>query len=203
MSTNSDIFLWDKLRSGDKNALKVIYDNEFRYLFNYGRKIFQKTELVEDSIHDLFVEIWQKHNSLGPTDSIRRYLSTSLRRKIVSELKKQNKSQSVESFDGIPFDVELAVDEMIIAQELGEEQALKLKNAFEKLTSKQKEILYLRFYQGLDYEQIAEVLDMKYQSLRNAVSRAIKNLRGDMLLIMISLSTQAALQYSQIPHDYI
>ncbi len=203
MSTNSDTSLWDKLRSGDKNALKVIYDNEFRYLFNYGRKIFQKTELVEDSIHDLFVEIWQKHNSLGPTDSIRRYLSTSLRRKIVSELKKQNKSQSVESFDGIPFDVELAVDEMIIAQELGEEQALKLKNAFEKLTSKQKEILYLRFYQGLDYEQIAEVLDMKYQSLRNAVSRAIKNLRGDMLLIMISLSTQAALQYSQIPHDYI
>lgn len=150
---------------------------------------------MEDSIHDLFVEIWQRHDSLGSTDSIRRYLATSLRRKIVSVLKKESKSQSVDSFDTIPFDVELAVDEVIIAQELSEEQAAQLKRAFDKLTAKQKEILYLRFYQGLDYEQIAEVLGMKYQSLRNAVSRAIKNLRGDMVIILLALSHHAALTH--------
>lgn len=193
-----DSQLWDDLRAGKKSALKVIYDQEFQYLFNYGRKIFQRTELVEDSIHDLFVEIWQRHDSLGPTDSIRRYLATSLRRKIVSVLKKESKSQSVDSFDTIPFDVELAIDEVIIAQELNEEQAAQLKRAFEKLTAKQKEILYLRFYQGLDYEQIADVLDMKYQSLRNAVSRAIKNLRGDMVVILLALSHHAALTHDII-----
>lgn len=84
---------------------------------------------------------------------------------------------------------------MIIAQELNQEQAAQLKRAFDKLTAKQKEILYLRFYQGLDYEQIAEVLDMKYQSLRNAVSRAIKNLRGDMVIILLALSHHAALTH--------
>lgn len=193
-----DSQLWDDLRAGKKSALKVIYDQEFQYLFNYGRKIFQRTELVEDSIHDLFVEIWQRHDSLGPTDSIRRYLATSLRRKIVSVLKKESKSQSVDSFETIPFDVELAIDEVIIAQELNEEQATQLKRAFDKLTAKQKEILYLRFYQGLDYEQIADVLDMKYQSLRNAVSRAIKNLRGDMVVILLALSHHAALTHDII-----
>ena len=198
MPTIDDSQLWDNLRAGKKSALKVIYDQEFQYLFNYGRKIFQRTELVEDSIHDLFVEIWQRHDSLGPTDSIRRYLATSLRRKIVSVLKKESKSQSVDSFDTIPFDVELAIDEVIIAQELNEEQATQLERAFEKLTAKQKEILYLRFYQGLDYEQIADVLDMKYQSLRNAVSRAIKNLRGDMVVILLALSHHAALTHDII-----
>ncbi len=190
-----DSQLWDDLRAGNKSALKTIYDQEFQYLFNYGRKIFQRTELVEDSIHDLFVEIWQRHETVGPTDSIRRYLATSLRRKIVSTLKKESRSQSVDSFDMIPFDVELAIDEVIIAQELSEEQAMQLKKAFDKLTAKQKEILYLRFYQGLDYEQIAEVLGMKYQSLRNAVSRAIKNLRGDMVIILLALSHHVALTY--------
>lgn len=195
MQLIEDSQLWDDLRAGKKSALKVIYDQEFQYLFNYGRKIFQRTELVEDSIHDLFVEIWQRHDSLGPTDSIRRYMATSLRRKIVAVLKKESKSQSVDSFDTIPFDVELAIDEVIIAQELNEEQAAQLKRAFDKLSAKQKEILYLRFYQGLDYEQIADVLDMKYQSLRNAVSRAIKNLRGDMVLIILALSLHAALTH--------
>lgn len=132
---------------------------------------------------------------LGPTDSIRRYLATSLRRKIVSVIKKESKSQSVDSFDTIPFDVELAIDEVIIAQELNDEQAALLKRAFDKLTAKQKEILYLRFYQGLDYEQIANVLDMKYQSLRNAVSRAIKHLRGDMAIILLALSHHAAMTH--------
>jgi len=188
MSDKQDQQIWDDLRAGDKSALKLIYDREFQYLYNYGRKVFEKSELVEDCIHDLFVEIWRRHASLGPTDSIRRYLSASLRRKVISVLKKESKSQLTDSFDQIPFDVELSIDELIIAQEMTEEQSQRLKRAFEKLTPKQKEILYLRFYQGLDYEQIANVLGMKYQSLRNAVSRAIKNLRGDMILIILALS---------------
>jgi len=195
MTHNKDAQLWDELRAGKKSALKVIYDQEFQYLYNYGRKIFQRSELVEDCIHDLFVEIWQRHDTLGGTDSIRRYLATSLRRKIITVIKKDSKSQSVDSFDAIPFDVELAIDEVIIAQELSDEQAEQLKRAFEKLTPKQKEILYLKFYQGLDYEQIAEVLSMKYQSLRNAVSRAIKNLRGDMIMVLLALNHHTILAH--------
>lgn len=185
--------LWDELRNGHKAALQQIYNQEFEYLFNYGRKVFKRTAIVEDCLHDLFVEIWQRHQSLGPTNSIRRYLSASLRRKIISVLKKESKAQPTESFEQIPFDVELSIDEIIIAQEMNEEQTLKLKRAFDKLTDKQKEILYLRFYQGMDYDQIAEVLDIRYQSLRNAVSRAIKHLRGDLLLVIIALSQHSNL----------
>jgi len=185
-----DILLWDQLRAGQKSALQSIYEQEFDYLFNYGRKVFSKTELVEDAIHDLFVELWQRHSNLGPNDSIRKYLTVSLRRKIIATLKKESKTEVTETFDQIPFEAELSIEEILISQELSEEQALRLKAAFEKLTPKQKEILYLRFYQGLDYEQIAEILDMKYQSLRNAVSRAIKNLRGDFILVLIALCHQ-------------
>ena len=179
--------LWEQLRNGQKSALRKIYEQEFEYLFNYGRRVFQKTELVEDCIHDLFVEIWQRHDRLGTTDSIRKYLAASLRRKVIATLKKDQKSQSMENFDGVPFEAELSIEEVIMSKELSAEQSERLKRAFDRLTAKQKEILYLRFYQGLEYEQIAEVLNMKYQSLRNAVSRAVKNLRGDFILLITTL----------------
>ncbi len=192
MSYLDDSRLWDELRGGSKEALRLIYNQEVDYLYNYGRKVFRHTDLVEDSIHDLFVELWQRHKKLGPTDSIRKYLAVSLRRKVVATLKKESKTESIDSFDTIKVDVELAIDEIMIAQEMSEEQSIRLKSAWGKLTDKQKEILYLRFYQGLEYEQIAEVLDIKYQSLRNAVSRAIKSLRGDMLLLIIFMSMKVA-----------
>ena len=179
--------LWQKLRKGEKTALKQIYLSESTYLYNYGRKIFRDTVLVEDTIQDLFIEIWQKHKSLGPTDSIRRYLAASLRRKIVAKLKKESKTESVDSFDQISFNPELAIESLIINQEMSEERAASLKKAFESLSDRQREILYLKFYQGLDYDQISQVLDIQYQSLRNMVSRGIKKLRAEMLIWIILL----------------
>ncbi len=174
--------LWNALRGGDKAALKQIYDAESIYLYNYGKKIFQDITRVEDAIHDLFVDIWQRHKTLGDTDNIRWYLAASLRRRIVSDLKKTTKTQSVESFEQIQFEPELAIESILINQEISDEKSHKLKKAFATLSDRQKELLYLRFYQGLDYEQIGEMLDIQYQSLRNMVSRAIKKLRTEMLL---------------------
>ena len=176
---------WSRLRAGEKSALKDIYDEESGYLFNYGRKIFQDTVIVEDAIHDLFVDIWNKRETLGETDNIRRYLAASLRRRIVNDLKKGSRSTAVDSFDGIKFEPELAIDSMIINQELSDEKAAKLKKAFAVLSDRQKEILYLKFYEGYDYEQISEILGIQYQSLRNTISKSIKKLRTEMLMVLL------------------
>ena len=104
-------------------------------------------------------------------------------RKVISGLKKQSKSQSVESFDQIDCNPELAIEELIISQEITEEKAAKLKKAFEALSSRQREIIYLKFYQGLDYEQIAEITGINYQSLRNTISIGIKKMRESFQLV--------------------
>ena len=185
MTHTSDAALWDRLRDGDKSALQQIYDREYPYLFNYGKKVFSDEHIVLDCIHDLFVDIWQRRERLGSTDSIRKYLAASLRRNVVHQLKKTQRIKTSEGIDEIHFDLHLAIEEIIIREEMQEERAMKLKASFDQLTPKQKEILYLRFYQGLEYEQIAEVLGLQYQSLRNAVSRAIKSLRSDLVLLIL------------------
>lgn len=185
MDHTTDKDLWDKLRSGDKSALRHIYNAESDYLYNYGRKIFSDIQKVEDAIHDLFVEIWQKRERLGPTDSIRRYLAASLRRKVVEDLRKSARTQSTDDFSQVNFTAELAIEDLLINEEISSEKAARLNEAFKVLSSRQKEVMYLKFYQGHDYEQIAEITGVSYQSLRNIISASIKKLREAMIVSLI------------------
>ena len=190
MTRTNDIQLWDRMREGDRSAFQSIYLSEVQYLFNYGRKVFQDDIRTEDSIHDLFVELWERRDRLGATDNIRKYLAVSMRRKMIANLKIEKKTSADLEYEDVPFESELSIEQMIISQELSTEQSNKLKTAYEDLSHRQREILYMRYYQDIPYEQIAEIVGIKYQSLRNVVSAAIKGLRLAMasLLFLIVFS---------------
>lgn len=176
--------LWERLRKGDQASLKEIYNQEADFLFNYGKKIFQDSTLVEDSIHDLFVELWLKRKNLGPTTAIRPYLATSLRRRIVHQLKKMKTIDFIDNHESVQFQAELSVDDLIITQEIGKEKAEKLQAAIKQLTNREREIVYLKYYQGMDYDEIESITGIRYQSLRNIMSKAIKKLKGALTLII-------------------
>ena len=112
-------------------------------------------------------------------------MATSLRRKIIAQLKIKQKVQNTEDFGNMDFEAELAIEDLLINQELTEERSIKLKAAFENLSGRQKEVLYLRFYKGLDYEQISEVVGIRYQSLRNLISGGLKKLRAELIIFIL------------------
>ena len=66
-------------------------------------------------------------------------------------------------------------------------QKKNLKSAFDELSDRQKEILYLKYYSEMDYEEITQIMDMNYQSARNLVSRAIQKLAKHMLMLVFFL----------------
>ena len=177
MTIINDIQLWDRFRAGDRSAFHTIYLSEVKYLFNYGRKVFQDDIRTEDSIHDLFVELWERRDSIGTTDNIRKYLAVSMRRKMIANLKIEKKTSADLENENVSFDSELSIEQILIKQELSSEQSSKLKTAYQNLSHRQREILHMRYYQDIPYEQIAEIVGIKYQSLRNVVSNAIKGLR--------------------------
>ena len=183
----SDLLLWKRLKSGDKKALETIYLQEVQFLLSYGKKISTNAPLVEDCVQDLFVELWRNREGLSNTDSIRRYLIVSLRRKIIRKISKRQKVQSEKIPEEVDFEAELSIDTKLIAQELSAEQAAQLKVAFAQLSSRQQEAIYLKYYSGMDYKDIAEVMDINYQSVRNLIFNALGKLRkyltGLLLLI--------------------
>ena len=185
----SDKKLWNNLRNGDQKALEEIYRTYFSDLFNYGKRLSKDENTVEDCIQELFVELWNRREKLSETDAIKPYLFVSLKRKIFHTIKKLRKSTDTELEEKY-FEAELSIDEILIANETTAEQRSNLQSAFNELSSRQKEILFLRYYSEMDYEEISSIMEMNYQSARNLVSRAIQKLAKYMVVFLILLFGQ-------------
>ncbi len=50
-------------------------------------------------------------------------------------------------------------------------------NALAQLSARQKEIIYLKFYQNLSYEEVSDIMNINYQVARNLLSQAIKTMK--------------------------
>src|SRR5688500_7450186 len=79
--------LWSDFLQGDRTSFEGIYKQYIKDLLNYGYKVTCDRRLIEDSVQDLFFELWQSRGSLSRTTSIKFYLFRALRYKIVRNLK--------------------------------------------------------------------------------------------------------------------
>lgn len=183
-----DLQIWRALKQGDKSALELIYRTEAKKLIKYGRKFSKDGQLVEDCVHDLFVDLWKNRASIGETDSIARYLFVALRRKVIRKIERTTKRTASEEPQEYHFEAEIAIEERLIHLEMAADQKAQLQAALQDLSKRQQEALYLKFFAQMDYKDIADVMEVNYQSVRNLVSNALKNLRKVMtvfLLVMI------------------
>lgn len=180
----SDLLLWNSLRNGNKDALETIYRCYFELLYKYGLRFSSDEAVVEDCIQELFVELWNSKERLSETDSIKPYLLLSIKRKIIRTIAKNRKSTDVE-LQEYHFDLELDIESIIVDGEHKDEKRNKLREAMTELSDRQKEIVYLKYYEELDYEAIAMQMDMNYQSARNLLHRAISKLSKHIELILL------------------
>jgi len=183
--TDSD--LWNELRDGNKYALEKIYRQTFKPLFRYGIKICRNEMLVEDCLQSLYIELWKNRIGLGKTDSIIRYLMVSLRRKVIREIKTIHAKEVDREIVETDFEADLSFEAQLIHKEMDKEKSEALNKAFQSLSPRQKEVIYLRYYSGLSYDDIGNVMELNYQSARNLVARAIKKLQVAMLTIVLLL----------------
>jgi len=174
----NDIQIWSALKEGQSSALEKIYKEHISYLIQYGCRFSQDEGTVEDCIHDLFVDLWRRRERLGDTSSIRAYLLVSLRRSILKSVQKVQKRFSDKEPEELNFSASLDIEEMMVQAELEAEQAEQLNEALQNLSQRQREVLYLRFYQEMDYEEICEIMGISYQSGRNLLAGALKSLRS-------------------------
>ena len=175
-----DSEIWTSFKQGDKKALDYVFEKYVRLLYAYGAKITSNTSLVEDSIQDLFVELWHRRASLSDVTSIKFYLLKSLRRKIVRNLAKINEIGVDEStLEDYEMEVEFSQEFKIIQEQVSLEQRDKLFKALALLTKRQREAIYLKFYEKISYEEIAEIMNLGIKSTYNLIGKAIDILRNN------------------------
>jgi len=169
--------LWNAFREGDQCAFKRIYELYAKELVSYGYKITTNVQLVEDSIHDLFIELWQSRTNLSETDSIRFYLFRSLRNKINRAQQRDVFYQSV-SVEGIDGTCEEDTCESRLIKDESYEQLLRqLKQGYGRLSPRQQQAIDLRFTHHFSNEEVAHIMGVNYQSACKFIYTALKTLR--------------------------
>lgn len=165
-----DLALWNQFKNGDEAAFVTLFRNYYSGLFNYGCKITSDNDLVEDCIQELFLEMWRS-NGKADIISMRAYIFKAFKFKLVRLITKNNK---VKSFTAGENDFELSHDNFIIDKEISAIKKEKILAALQELSPRQKEIIYLKFYQDLSYEEVSEIMQINYQAARNLIYQAIK-----------------------------
>jgi RNA polymerase sigma factor (sigma-70 family) len=180
LETNAqDIALWESFKRGDIESFRQLFRKYYSSLYLYGYKITQDKELLEDCIQDLFTELWLSP-SKTQVKSVRAYLLKSLQYKVIKGLQKRSRLLLSDEDPDHPG-VEISHDNMMILREDQEENGNRVKTAMGQLSKRQQEIIYLRFFQDLDYEEISEVMDINYQVARNLLYQSIKALRKSLM----------------------
>jgi RNA polymerase sigma-70 factor (ECF subfamily) len=169
-----DIELWNAFKEGDRHAFGELFKRHYSLLFQYGIKLNPDTTVVEDCIQELFIELWQ-NRSTSPVQSVKAYLLTAVKYKLFKTYRDHSNTQSYGADQDISFDI--SHDNFIIAREEDQAKTSRVLNGLKQLPGRQKEIIYLKIYQGLNYEEIGEVMGINYQVCRNLFSQSIKSLR--------------------------
>ena len=173
-----DKVLWKAFKQGDENAFTILYQKYVRILYSYGKKLLTDEEAVEDMIQDLFIDLWQSREKLADVESPKFYLFRSLRRRIhKSQLGNHTVNQRWDFVDDRIHPVTLPKEYEIIEAENTQKQKDELNVWLKNLPVRQYEVLMLKFYQDFSYEEIAEILTINEQSVRNLLQRAVLKLR--------------------------
>ena len=170
---------WQGMLYGDVAAFERLMLSQYRALFHYGLKFSSDQGFVRDCIQDLFLHIWERRENLNADIPPKPYLMASLRRmmnRAAEKLPQVLDSQS-ESPNHPLIRIEFSVEKKYIQRESARLLSEQLKTILDALPIRQKEVIYLKYYQELSRSQIAMVMDIEPQTVSNLLQMALKKLR--------------------------
>lgn len=183
--TPPDHILWQSYRQGDKQALGRLAERYYRALRHYGLKFMVTESVVDDCIQELFLQLWQNRLQINDTSSVKHYLFKSLRHHVLLHLRSQ-KRLLVEELDWDSSLTEgIDSESLLIEQETLTLLTTTIQSQLASLPTREREALYLRYYENLSIGEIAEVMNINRQSVSNFLQKALSKLRNQWLVHLI------------------
>jgi RNA polymerase sigma factor (sigma-70 family) len=172
-----DAVLWNLFRGGDEHAYTELARRYYRTLFQYGQRFTPNMQLVEDVIQDLLVHLWLHRDTINDTASVKFYLIKAFRHRMLKTIKPlSEETELTEQCHDLMS--EFSSEENWISRENNLALKKEVQTALDQLPARQQEVIYLRFFQNLMPEEIANLLAINAQSVSNIIQRALSNLRG-------------------------
>ena len=180
VDTIQEELLQEQIHSGNEQALFTLVLLYYNDLFRYALKFTAEPELTKDLVSQFFIHVWDNRNNCSAAKKLQPYLMVTFKRFLLAWYRTKNRETWL-TLEEIEL-IELSYEECIIS--LQKEGSLK--NAFhaaiKALPKRQKELVQLRYYEQLTYEQISEATSLSIRTIYNKVNVALKKLRSNKLL---------------------
>ena len=163
------------VQEGDMQFI-ALYKFYYQDLYAYGVSLGFNTEDVKDAIQEVYLKLYFNERLCIDEKKIKFYLLRSVRNQLIDWERTKKDTSSIEEEER-SFKVSVSVEESFISDE--EDLLLKkrVNRILDLLTDHQREIVYLHFIEEMPYEEIAVMLDMKIQTVRGQVFKAMEKLR--------------------------
>ena len=163
------------VQEGDMQFI-ALYKFYYQDLYAYGVSLGFNTEDVKDAIQEVYLKLYFNERLCIDEKKIKFYLLRSVRNQLIDWERTKKDTSSIEEEER-SFKLSVSVEENFISDE--EDLLLKkrVNRILDLLTDHQREIVYLHFIEEMPYEEIAVMLDMKIQTVRGQVFKAMEKLR--------------------------
>ncbi len=174
----------DKSDTGEGNlpdrAFEGIYKSYYVYILNFAYSFVMDRAAAEDIAQDVFWKLWRRPSWLPQPNDTRSYLLRLAKNECLNYLKHKgvedrNKQKLVEA---------LLFSETSGWGREDEEAQARVRKCLDMLPPKQREVLTLRYFEGLKYTEIALQLGISPETVETHVKRAFRFFRNNLLTIM-------------------
>lgn len=170
----SDSELWLAVRNDDEQAFAALFDRYWVRLYKTGLRYLKDREQAEETVHDVFLNIWNRRAQLE-IESMPNFLLTAIRYQVYNRMRAAKSPLTL-----VPDDAEL---DYLPDYNLGdhriknEELLLELGQHLEKLPKRCQEIFYMSRIDNLSNQEIAGRLGISKRTVENQITTALKHLR--------------------------
>ena len=184
--SDEDTLLLRAFLAGNDHAYTSIYNKYADALYGYGMGLGFEQETLKDAIQDVFYVLYTQKKQLSGVKNLKYYLFKMLKNRLLDIYKSAVNTKEINSSE-MNFTLKTTILDELIEEEDFIILQNKINKLLETLTSRQKEAVYLRFIQELEYEEIGTLLDMTPQAARKLIFRAIKRMREEKVPLHIFL----------------
>jgi RNA polymerase sigma-70 factor (family 1) len=163
-------------QQGSKDAFAEVYNAHYSRLYAFIKKLVDDKEEARDIAAETFVKLWKLHANFNTAENIKAFLYITARNACMDFLRYRKRQITNKQEFGY---VQLQQEGMISTSN-DEIKTLVLKqihSEIENLPAQCKRIFKMAWLEGKKNAEIASVMDLTEQTIRNQKARAVKILR--------------------------
>ncbi len=176
-STSNEIkHLLQSYVKGDQNSFELFYKLVYNDLWLYGIQYIRHEQGLRDTLQEFFFTVLSNASPFANAKNSKAYLFKAYRNALIKS--KNNSPQIIELLQSIEKTDTCSNPEVKFILKENQDIQQEIKTIlFKSLSKKEKEIIFLRYYEDLSYKEIASAIEIQEQVARNLAYRGIKKLR--------------------------